>query len=54
MPEPAIDVRSKPSSSRTEARGNVRLTRPEMLLQHIGEFKTEAAEREWIGVNSAE
>jgi hypothetical protein len=32
----------------------VRLTRPAMLPQHIGDFKTEAEAREWIGAKSAE
>jgi|HubBroStandDraft_5_1064220.scaffolds.fasta_scaffold19063_1 hypothetical protein len=32
----------------------VRLTRPSMLPQHIGDFKTEEEAREWIGAKSAE
>jgi hypothetical protein len=32
----------------------VRLTRPAMLPQHIGDFKTEAEAREWIGAKSGE
>jgi hypothetical protein len=32
----------------------VRLTRPAMLPQHIGDFKTEAEAREWIDAKSAE
>ena len=30
-----------------------RLTRPELLPQHIGDFKTEAEAPAWIGVKSA-
>lgn len=31
----------------------VRLTRPAMLPQQIGDFKTEAEARKWIGAESA-
>jgi hypothetical protein len=31
----------------------VRLTRPDMLPQQIGDFKTEAEARKWIGAESA-
>jgi hypothetical protein len=31
----------------------VRLTRPRMLPQQIGDFQTEAEAREWIGAESA-
>ena len=54
MPEPAIDATFEAIELRDGSGWYVRLTRSEMLPQHIGDFKTEAEARAWIGVKSAE
>jgi hypothetical protein len=54
MQDPALDATFEPVELKDGSAWYVRLARPEMLPQHIGEFKTHAEAREWIGVKSAE
>ena len=54
MTDPATDPIFEAVELRDGSGWYVRLTRPNMLPQHIGDFKTEAEAREWIGAKSAE
>jgi hypothetical protein len=54
MPKPAVETTFEPIELRDGSGWYVRLTRPEMLPQHIGDFATELAAHEWIGAKSAE
>jgi hypothetical protein len=54
MTDPATDPIFEAVELRDGSGWYVRLTRPNMLPQHIGDFKAEAQAREWIGAKSAE
>lgn len=54
MTDPATDPIFEAVELRDGSGWYVRLTRPNMLPQHIGDFKAEAEAREWIGAKSAE
>jgi hypothetical protein len=53
MHDPALDATFEAVELKDGSAWYMRLTRPEMLPQHIGEFKTQAEAREWTGVKSA-
>ncbi len=49
MADPARDATFEAVEMKDGSGWYVRLTRPAMLPQQIGDFKTEAEAREWIG-----
>jgi hypothetical protein len=53
MADPARDATFEAVEMKDGSGWYVRLTRPAMLPQQIGDFKTEAEAREWIGAESA-
>ena len=53
MVDPAHDATFEAVEMKDGSGWYVRLTRPAMLPQHIGDFKTEAEAREWIAAESA-
>jgi hypothetical protein len=53
MTDPAHDATFEAVELKDGSGWYVRLTRPAMLPQQIGDFKTEAEAREWIGAESA-
>ena len=54
MSDPATDPIFEAVELKDGSGWYVRLTRPNMLPQHIGEFKAEAEAREWIAAKAAE
>jgi hypothetical protein len=53
MADPARDATFEAVEMKDGSGWYVRLTRPAMLPQRIGDFKTEAEAREWIDAGSA-
>jgi hypothetical protein len=53
MADPARDASFEAVEHKDGSGWYVRLTRPGMLPQQIGDFKTEAEARNWIGAESA-
>jgi len=53
MADPASETSFEPVQEKDGSGWYVRLTRPAMLPQQIGDFKTEAEARAWISAESA-